>query len=79
VNLQCLEKAGYNTAALDISRRILELIDSPGMRLIEADLNQEPPANFNLHDGLLALDVLEHLDDDRYHRFHNVSVLRAEA
>lgn len=65
VNLEALEKAGYQVTGLDISRRILEMIDRPGRRLIEADLNQEPPANFDLSDGLLALDVIEHLDDDR--------------
>ncbi len=33
--------------------------------MIEADLNQPPPESRELHDGLLALDVIEHLDDDR--------------
>jgi SAM-dependent methyltransferase len=65
VNLEALEKAGYNVTGLDISRRILELIDHTGRLLVEADLNHDPPANFALQDGLLALDVLEHLDDDR--------------
>ena len=65
VNLEALEKAGYSVTGLDISRRILEMIDRPGRRLIEADLNQAPPADFERADGLLALDVIEHLDDDR--------------
>ena len=65
VNLEALEKAGYDVTGLDISRRILELIDRPGRHLVEADLTQDPPANFAPHDGSLALDVLEHLDDDR--------------
>ena len=65
INLQALEKSGYSVAGLDISRRILEMLDLPGRRLIEADLNQEPPENAETYDALLALDVLEHLDDDQ--------------
>ncbi len=65
VNLQALEAAQYQAAGLDISRQILELIDQPGRRLIEADLNQPPPVARELYAGLLLLDVLEHLDDDR--------------
>lgn len=65
VNLDSLEKAGYRTTGLDISRQILTLIDQPGRRLIEADLNQPPPATRELCAGALLLDVIEHLDDDR--------------
>jgi len=65
VNLQALENAGYHATGLDISRRILELIDQPGRRLVEADLNQPPPAARQLAAGALLLDVIEHLDDDR--------------
>jgi len=65
VNLESLERAGYRVTGMDISRQILELIDKPGRQLIEADLNQAPAAQAQLHDGLLALDVIEHLDDDR--------------
>jgi len=65
VNLQAVEDAGYRASGTDISRQILELIDRPDRRLIEADLNQPPPGGRELHDGLLALDVIEHLDDDR--------------
>jgi len=64
VNLSALENAGYGATGLDISRRILELIDRPGRRLIEADLNQPPPATRELSAGALLLDVIEHLDDD---------------
>ena len=64
VNLSALENAGYSATGLDISRRILELIDQPGRRLIEADLNQPPPAAPELSAGALLLDVIEHLDDD---------------
>jgi SAM-dependent methyltransferase len=65
VNLQGLEDGGYQATGLDISRQILELIDMPGRRLIEADLNQPPPAARELFSGALLLDVIEHLDDDR--------------
>ncbi len=65
VNLSALETAGYATTGLDISRRILERIDRPDRRLIEADLNQPPPARHEPAAGALLLDVIEHLDDDR--------------
>ena len=65
VNLQSLEAAGYRPTGLDISRQILEAIDRPGLHLIEADLNQPPPAGRELCDGALLLDVIEHLDDDQ--------------
>lgn len=65
VNLQALETAGYNVTGLDISPQILKLIDQPHRRLIEADLNQLPVDKIKPADALLALDVIEHLDDDR--------------
>jgi SAM-dependent methyltransferase len=65
LNLEALEKAGYQATGIDISRQILELVDTPQRRLIEADLNQPTPESPGLHDGLLLLDVIEHLDDDR--------------
>jgi 2-polyprenyl-3-methyl-5-hydroxy-6-metoxy-1,4-benzoquinol methylase len=64
VTLDTLEEAGYTAFGLDISRQILERIDRPNRRLIEADLNQALPPEAGLSDGLLSLDVLEHLDDD---------------
>jgi SAM-dependent methyltransferase len=64
VNLESLEKAGYQVSGLDISRQILERIDLPNRQLIEADLIQPWPAETGKSDGLLALDVIEHLDDD---------------
>ena len=65
VSLQALEAAGYRAVGLDVSREILELIDHPQRRLIEADLSQDPPKTDSLYDGILILDVLEHLDDAR--------------
>ena len=44
--------------------------------LFEADLNQELPPPLHLNDGLLALDVIEHLDDDRQAIRHLGQLLR---
>lgn len=66
VNLQVLEQNGYRAEGLDISRQILHLIDRPERRLFECDLNQAFPSEAHgAYDGLLLLDVIEHLDDDR--------------
>lgn len=65
VTLGVFEGAGYRVTGLDVSRRILELIDNPQRHLIEADLCQDPPATDLRYDGILILDVLEHLDNDR--------------
>lgn len=64
-NLDALEKAGYRATGLDISRQVLEAIDAPNRQLIEADLTKEIPENVEHFDALLALDVIEHIDDDR--------------
>lgn len=65
LTLEALERAGYRVTGLDVSRRMLELIDRPGRRLIEADLNQAMPQGRGCYDAFLALDVIEHLEDDR--------------
>lgn len=65
VTLDALEGRGYAAVGLDISRRALEQIDRPDRRLIEADLTQPLARNAPGHDAVLALDVIEHLDDDR--------------
>ena len=64
-NLTALEAAGFRTRGLDISRRMLERLDRPDRTLIEADLTQPLAPNAAPADGLLALDVIEHIDDDR--------------
>lgn len=66
VTLEHLEHSGFTAVGMDISRQALEMLDSPSRLLIEADLTQSlaPPAN--LFDAVLALDVLEHLDDDHF-------------
>ena len=64
-NLVALEKSGYGAVGLDVSLRVLEMIDRPDRRLVEADLNQDLPANAPKYRAALLLDVIEHLDDDR--------------
>jgi SAM-dependent methyltransferase len=64
-NLSALETASYRVTGLDISRRMLERLDRPDRTLIEADLTQLLPADVKPADGLLALDVIEHIDDDQ--------------
>jgi SAM-dependent methyltransferase len=65
VTLDALIKHGYSVTGLDISRRILELIDRPELSLVEADLTNPSTAFSKKFDAVLVLDVLEHLDDDR--------------
>jgi 2-polyprenyl-3-methyl-5-hydroxy-6-metoxy-1,4-benzoquinol methylase len=77
-NLNALEKAGYQTVGFDISRHILELIDHPRRHLVEADLNQALPKDHAMFDALLALDVIEHLDDDRGAIMRMASLLQPE-
>lgn len=64
-NLTALEAAGYRVRGLDISRRMLERLDRADRTLIEADLTQPLPPGIEPAAGLLALDVIEHIDDDR--------------
>lgn len=65
VTLESLEKRGYEVIGMDISRRTLEKLDRPGRVLFEADLTRSIEGNVCLSDGVLALDVIEHIDDDR--------------
>jgi SAM-dependent methyltransferase len=62
-NLEALEDAGYPVVGLDVSQRALARLDRPGRRLILADLTK-PLGQRERFDVVLALDVLEHLDDD---------------
>jgi SAM-dependent methyltransferase len=65
ITLDALEKRGYQAIGLDISRRALERLDRPGRILVEADLTRAIERSVPLYDAVLALDVIEHLDDDR--------------
>lgn len=63
--LEALERAGYSVVGLDISRSMLERLDHRGRELAVADLTKPLPEDIETFDAVLALDVLEHLDDDR--------------
>jgi SAM-dependent methyltransferase len=66
--LEALEAAGYDTSGLDVSRQALERLEKPQRKLIEADLTRAlvPAAgSVRAYDAIVALDVIEHLDDDR--------------
>lgn len=65
VTLQALEERGYRADGLDVSRRALECLDRPERALFEADLSEPVPREANQYDAVVALDVIEHLDDDR--------------
>ncbi len=63
--LEALERAGYRATGADISRKALERLDRPGRELVEVDLTKPLPEGVGEYDAVLALDVIEHLDDDR--------------
>ena len=59
-----LERAGYRVVGADISRRALEGLDRPDRALAVADLTKPLPDGIEPFDAVLALDVIEHIDDD---------------
>jgi SAM-dependent methyltransferase len=63
-NLEALEAGGYQVSGLDISRRALDRLDRPHRQLIEADLALGLPDTLPAYDCVLALDVIEHIDND---------------
>ena len=73
--LEALERRGFRASGMDISRLALERLDRPGRRLFVADLARDwPDGDAGVegddedgpgYDAVLALDVIEHLDDDR--------------
>ncbi len=65
VTLEALERRGHRVEGLDISRRALDQLDRPDRTLIEADLARPVPDGAARYDAVLALDVIEHIDDDR--------------
>jgi 2-polyprenyl-3-methyl-5-hydroxy-6-metoxy-1,4-benzoquinol methylase len=65
VTLDLLERSGYRATGMDISRRALEQLNRPDRLLIEADLARPFRLDAPQHDAVLALDVIEHLNDDR--------------
>ena len=65
VTLDALEKQGYQATGMDVSRRTLEQLDRPDRNLVEADLTRPIDREVKPFDAVLALDVIEHIDDDR--------------
>jgi SAM-dependent methyltransferase len=65
VTLEALEARGYSVVGIDVSPRALAKLDQPGRTLAVADLTRPLPEKVETFDVVLALDVLEHLDDDR--------------
>ncbi len=64
--LEALERAGYRAIGADISRRALERLERSGRELVEVDLTKPlPEEEVGGYDAVMALDVIEHLDDDR--------------
>ena len=64
VTLDALERRGYRADGLDISRRSLERLNRPDRELFEADLARPLPQETKAYDAVIALDVIEHIDDD---------------
>jgi 2-polyprenyl-3-methyl-5-hydroxy-6-metoxy-1,4-benzoquinol methylase len=65
--LEALEDRGYRAVGMDVCRGVLEGLagDRPGRRLIEWDLETGSPAPESAaFDAAVALDVIEHIDDD---------------
>jgi SAM-dependent methyltransferase len=65
-NLEAFEAAGYQITGLDVSRKTLDCLDRDDRRLVEADLTKALPKGLPTYDCVLALDVIEHIDDDRH-------------
>jgi SAM-dependent methyltransferase len=65
VNLEELERRKYRVTGLDISRKSLQRLERPGRELIEADITQPLPDKLVPYHAVMALDVIEHLDNDR--------------
>ncbi|MGF1633050.1 MAG: class I SAM-dependent methyltransferase [Phycisphaerae bacterium] len=67
-NLGLLADAGYEVSGFDVSSRVLHRLarqrDLPVRRLVECDLTQPLPDDHATFDAVLALDVIEHIDDD---------------
>jgi 2-polyprenyl-3-methyl-5-hydroxy-6-metoxy-1,4-benzoquinol methylase len=65
VTLDLLERRGYRPVGLDISRATLGRLDRADRDLVVADLTRPIPGGVEPFEAVLALDVIEHIDDDR--------------
>ena len=63
--LEGLERRGYRAVGADISRRAIQELDRPGRDLVEVDLTRPLPGGIEPFEAVLALDVIEHLNDDQ--------------
>jgi 2-polyprenyl-3-methyl-5-hydroxy-6-metoxy-1,4-benzoquinol methylase len=63
--LEGLERAGYRVTGMDISRRMLDRLDRADRSLFLGDLSCDFPDDVERFEAVLALDVIEHIDDDR--------------
>lgn len=66
VTLEYLEQAGHTVVGMDVGRPALEKLDRPDRTLILGDVENGPipQSAWGQYDVVLALDVLEHLDND---------------
>lgn len=79
VTLEYLERAGHHVTGMDIGRGGLDKLDNPGRSLILGDIESGPiPEHAHgQYDVVLALDVLEHLDDDSRALLNLASLVRS--
>ncbi len=76
VTLQHLERRGFEVVGLDLSIASLRCLDNASRHLVAADLRLPPPADVAPFDAVLALDVLEHLVEDRQAAEHLSRLVR---
>ena len=78
VTLAYLESQGHHVTGLDVGRSALEMLDSHARLLILGDIERGPlpESEIGHYDAVLALDVLEHLDDDTAALKHLAQLVR---
>lgn len=78
VTLSYLEGLGHRVTGLDVGLDALGLLDRPNRNLVLGDIQNGPIPDSakGRFDVVLALDVLEHLDDDRAALDHLLQLVR---
>lgn len=78
VTLEYLESLGHEVTGLDVGRESLAMLDRANRRLILGDIQNGPisASDRGKFDVVLALDVLEHLSDDRSAMDHLAELVR---